>query len=138
MNGMLFSRQQPKAKDFRKHCCNVMFPHIRQQLTENMVNDLRREHQQAISFEIQSTHQEAFEAIQYKNIGLQDKIRARNQQTERWEDTITYLREFYAEHARDPGKENIFIIVQKHTNSATNKYHDLSYYISRILRLRGL
>ena len=28
----VFSSQQPKAKDFRKHCCNVLFPHIRQKL----------------------------------------------------------------------------------------------------------
>ena len=26
----LFSSQQPKAKEFRKHCCNVLFPHVRQ------------------------------------------------------------------------------------------------------------
>ena len=25
---LLFSSQQPKAKDFRKHCCNVLFPHV--------------------------------------------------------------------------------------------------------------
>ena len=40
----LFSSQQPKAKDFRRHCCNVLFPHIRQQLTKKMKED----HQQAI------------------------------------------------------------------------------------------
>ena len=33
-----------------------------------------------------------------------------------------------------PGKDNIFIIVQKHTTSANNKYHDLSYYVARIQR----
>ena len=33
MHELLFSSQQPKAKDFGKHCCNVLFPHIRQQLT---------------------------------------------------------------------------------------------------------
>ena len=25
---IVFSTQQPKAKDFRKHCCNVLFPHV--------------------------------------------------------------------------------------------------------------
>ena len=29
---LLFTSQQPKAKDFRKYCFNVMFPQIRQQL----------------------------------------------------------------------------------------------------------
>ena len=29
---LVFSRQQPLAKAFRKHCCNVIFLHIQQQL----------------------------------------------------------------------------------------------------------
>ena len=39
MYELLFSSQQPKAKEFRKHCCNVMFPHFRQQLTNKMKGD---------------------------------------------------------------------------------------------------
>ena len=31
---LLFSSQQPKAKDFRRHCFNVLFPHVRQQLSD--------------------------------------------------------------------------------------------------------
>ena len=42
---MLFSSQQPKAKDFRRHCCDVLFPQIRRQLT----NKMKEEHQQAIT-----------------------------------------------------------------------------------------
>ena len=34
MHELLLSRQQPKAKDFRRHCCNVLFPHVRQQLSD--------------------------------------------------------------------------------------------------------
>ena len=44
MYELLVSSQQPKAKDFRRHCCNVLFPHVRQQLTKKM----KEEHQQAI------------------------------------------------------------------------------------------
>ena len=36
MYEIVFSNQQPKAKDFRRHCCNVLFPHVRQQLTNKM------------------------------------------------------------------------------------------------------
>ena len=32
MYELVFGSQQFKAKNFRKHCCNVMFPQIRQQL----------------------------------------------------------------------------------------------------------
>ena len=44
MYEIVFSSQQPKAKDFRRYCCNVLFPHVRQQLT----NKIQEEHQQAI------------------------------------------------------------------------------------------
>ena len=44
MYELVFGSQQPKAKEFRKHCCNVMFPHVRQQLT----NKLKEDYQQAI------------------------------------------------------------------------------------------
>lgn len=59
---LLFFSQKPKAKSFSKYCYNVMFPHIRQQLTSQMVDDLRCEHQQAI------------EAILYENKSSQDEI----------------------------------------------------------------
>ena len=44
MYEIVFSSQQPKAKDFRRHCCNVLFPHAQQQLTSKMNED----YQQAI------------------------------------------------------------------------------------------
>ena len=44
MYEIVFSNQQPKAKAFRRHCCNVLFPHIRQQLT----NKIQEKHQQDI------------------------------------------------------------------------------------------
>ena len=44
MYKLVFGSQQPKAKAFRKHCCNVLLPHVRQQLT----NKIQEEHQQVI------------------------------------------------------------------------------------------
>ena len=44
MYEIIFSGQQPRTKEFRKHCCNVLFPHFRQQLT----NKMQEEHHQAI------------------------------------------------------------------------------------------
>ena len=74
MYELLFSSQQPKAKDFRKRCCNVMFPHTRQQLTEKLVHDLRCGQQQPIE---KQYHQ--ITAIQYQNVGLHSEIRAKDQ-----------------------------------------------------------
>ena len=32
--GLLFSSHQPQAKDFRRHCCNVLYPHVQQRLSD--------------------------------------------------------------------------------------------------------
>ena len=50
------------------------------------------------------------------------------------QDTIIHLKTRYAPHAKNPGKDNIIIIVRKHTTSSNNKYHDLPYYVARIQR----
>ena len=55
MYEMIFGSQQPESRDFRKYCCNVLFPQIRQKVT----NKLEKDHRQAI------------QAIQYENVGLQ-------------------------------------------------------------------
>ena len=44
----------------------------------------------------------------------------------------TFLRTRYVPHARNPGKDNIIIIVRKHTTPADDKYYDLPYYVARI------
>ena len=44
MYEIVFPSQQPKAKDFRRHCYNVLFPHFLQQLTSK----IQEKHQQAI------------------------------------------------------------------------------------------
>ena len=71
MYELLFSSQQPKAKDFRKHCCNGLFPHVREQLTNKMEED----HQQTVT-RIKEGHQLAIEeheqAVALLNDDLQE------------------------------------------------------------------
>ena len=76
MYELLFSSQQEKAKDFRRHCCNVLFPHVRQQLT----NKMKEDHQQTIeekdatiallTDDLQDRNNQ-IQAIQYENVALQ-------------------------------------------------------------------
>ena len=42
---LVFGSQQPKVRVFRKYCCNMLFLHVRQQLT----NKIHEEHQQAVT-----------------------------------------------------------------------------------------
>ena len=72
------------------------------------------------------------QAILYENVALQAQRDGCQAQLQRCEITVTNLRTHYVDYARDPDKDNIIIIVRKHTTSANDKYHDLSYYVSRI------
>ena len=47
---------------------------------------------------------------------------------------ITHLKTCYVLYARNPGEDNIIIIVKKHTTSVNDKYHDLPYYVGSIQR----
>ena len=77
------------------------------------------------------------QVIRYENVALQKQRNVYQIQLQRCEDTITHLRERYVDHVRDPGKDNIIIIVRKHTTSANDKYHDLPYYVTRIQRRKS-
>ena len=69
MYELLFSSQQSKAKDFRKHCCNLLFPHVRQHLT----NKMKEDHQQTITG-IQKEHQLAIEEHEHEIAFLKDDL----------------------------------------------------------------
>ena len=115
MYELLFSSQQPLAKNLRKHCCNVIFPHIRKQLTNKMVE----EHQRAVTDRI---------------ILLKEDIQHKDEQIVICENRIAHLRQRYVDHAKDTGLDNIVIIVRKHTTSEEDLNFHLPYYISRIKR----
>ena len=78
MYELLFSSQPQKAKDVRRHCCNVLFPHVCQQLSDKLhameIEDLtgrvqaleftskeeRQTHQQQV-LRLNEDHQQAIE-----------------------------------------------------------------------------
>ena len=97
---------------------------------------LNEEHQQIIEEEDAALAllNDDLENRQYENVALQAQRDVYQAQLQRCQDTITHLRTRYVDHARDPGKDNIIIIVRKHTTSANDKYHDLPYYVARIQR----
>ena len=74
------------------------------------------------------------QAIQYKKVALQAQRDMYQAQLQKCQDTIIHLKTRYVPHARDPGKDNIVIIVRKHKRLANDKFHDLPYYIARIQR----
>ena len=71
MYELLFSRQQQKTKAFRKHCCNVLFPHVLQQFTKK----IQEEHHQAIT-----DRDNQIQAHEFRNEEHQQKILRLNEE----------------------------------------------------------
>ena len=65
MYELLFSSQQPKAKDFRRHCYNVLFPHVRQQLS-NKSHTMETEDLTSCVQALEFTNEEERQAHQQK------------------------------------------------------------------------
>ena len=96
MHELLFSSQQPKVKDFRRYCFNVLFPHVRQQLSNKShamkIEDLtsRVEVLEFMNEALQQAIEEKNAATtflnddlqnrEYENVGLQGEIRTKDQQ----------------------------------------------------------
>ena len=74
------------------------------------------------------------QAIKYKNVALQAQRDVYQADLQRCQDTITHLKKRCVPHAKNPGKDNIIIIVRKHATPANDKFHNLPYYVARIQR----
>ena len=111
MYELLFSSQQPLAKKLRKHCCNVMFPHIRKQLTNKMVE----EHQRAIR-ERENVIEEKDAAIALLNDDLEDvgkQLVNLEHENRELQNKVKRLQKRYVPYLQDNKKDNGMVIVQK-------------------------
>ena len=55
-------------------------------------------------------------------------------QLQKYQDIITHLKTRHVPHAKDPGKENIVMIIEKNTAPKEGEFHEYPYYIARIRR----
>ena len=108
MYELLFSSQQPKAKDLRRHCCNVLFPHVRQQLSDKShameIEDLtgriqalegtNEAHQQAIEEKdaVTALINDDLQNREYEHVALQAQRNVYQVQLQRCQDTIIHPR----------------------------------------------
>ena len=70
----------------------------------------------------------------YEKVVLQAQKGVYQAELQKYQDIITHLETRYVPHAKNPGKDNIVIIVRKHTTPANDKYDGLPYYVARIQR----
>ena len=106
---IVIPNQQPEAENFRKHCCNVMFPQIRQHL----INKMKEGHPRTIEEKDAALAllNDDLQNREYENVALQAQRDVYQTQLQKCQDTIIHLKTRYVDHARDSGKDNIIIIV---------------------------
>ena len=73
----------------------------------------------------------------HESVALQAQRDMYQAQLQRYQDAITHLKTSYVPHAKNPGKNNIIIIVRKHATSVNDTFHDFPYYVTRIRRCKS-
>ena len=71
---------------------------------------------------------------EHDNVALRAQRDVYNNQLQKCQDTITHLMTRYAPHAKDPGKDNIVMIIEKNTSPEEDEFYEYPYYIARIQR----
>ena len=69
---------------------------------------------------------------EYDNVVLQAQKDVYKDQLQKCQDIITHLRTRYVDHAKDPGKDNIVMIIEENTTPEEDEFYEYPYYIARI------
>ena len=64
------------------------------------------------------------QAIKYDNEALQTQRDVYKDQLQKCQEIITHLRTRYADHAKDPGKDNIVMIIEKNTTPEKDGFYE--------------
>ena len=123
--------KKPNAKPFMEWVVETVLPQEVQKLASAI-----EENDAVIALkndDLQDRYNQ-IQAIQYKNVALQAQRDIYQAELQRCQNVITHLGTRYVPHGKSPGKDNIIIIVRKHTAPANDKFHGLPYYVARIQR----
>ena len=124
--------RKDKGKVLKKHILKDIVPHG----FDARIEEIQEKHQQAIEEKDVkiSLLDDDLQKREYENVALQAQKDVYQAELQKYQDIITHLETRYVPHAKNPGKDNIIIIVQRHITPANDKFHDLPYYIARVQR----
>ena len=71
---------------------------------------------------------------EYENVALQAQRDVCKDQLQKCPGIITHLRTRYVPHAKDPGKDNSIMIIEKNTTPEEDEFYEYPNYIARIQR----
>ena len=70
----------------------------------------------------------------YENVALQAQRDIYKDQLQKCQDIITHLTTRYVDHAKDPGKDNFVMIIEKNTTPEKDEFYEYPCYIARMQR----
>ena len=71
---------------------------------------------------------------EHDNVSLQAQRDVYKEHLQKCQDIIPHLKKRYVPHVKDPGKDNIVIIIEKNTTSEEDEFYEYPYHITRIQR----
>ena len=71
---------------------------------------------------------------EHDNVALQAQRDVYKEQLQKCQDIITRPKKRHIPHAKDPGKDNIVMIIEKNTTPEEDEFYGYSYYVARIQR----
>ena len=71
---------------------------------------------------------------EHDNVASQAQRDVYKEQLQKCQDIITHLKTCHVLHAKDPGKDNIVMIVEKNTAPEKDEFYEYPYYIARTQR----
>ena len=135
---MIVNSHKDKGKALKEQILNDIVPRE----FDARIEEIQGKHRQAIEEKDAALalihddlrdHNNEVQAIIYENVALEAQRDVHEAQLKRGKDQIRALIiNRHVPHANDPDKDNIIIIVRKHTIPANDKFHDLPYYVARI------
>ena len=113
-----------KAEPFMKWVCKEILPRKVRKLTASIEE---KDSALALLNDDLTEREDQIQQLEHYNVGLHGEIRAKDQE-------IARLHERSVPNAIDPGKDNVVLIVRKHTTHTDDNHFEYPYYISRIQR----
>ena len=71
---------------------------------------------------------------EHDNVALQAQRDVYKEQLQKCQDIITHLKKRHVSHAKDPGKGNIVMIIEKNKAPEEDEFYEYPYYVARIQR----
>ena len=103
---------------------------------QQQILKLSEDHQQSIEekFATITLLNDDLKIREHDNVTLQAQKDVYKEQLQKYLGIITHLKKCYVPHAKDPGKDNIVMIIEKNTTLEEYEFYEYPYYIARIQR----